>query len=183
MIEQAVCFLLDTVTGFFTALFLLRFLMQWQRVSFTNRFGMFVALMTEPVIIPLRHLIPRFSGLDIASLAAAYLFQFFQTAVVFALYGHLGRFKSGDLLLPHAIPLLLEPLRSSLRIALHLLIALLLLHALLSWMNPYSPTGEPLARLTRPFLRPIRRFVPLIANIDLSPLIAIVLARLFLIFL
>ncbi|MDR2508453.1 MAG: YggT family protein [Candidatus Accumulibacter sp.] len=183
MIEQAVSFLLDTLTGFFTALFLLRFLMQWQRVSFANRFGMFVARMTDVVVIPLRHLVPGFSGLDIASLAAAYLFQFFQTAVLFALYGHLGRFESGDLFLPHAIPLLLEPLRGTLRVALHLLIALLLLHALLSWTNPYSPAGEPIARLTRPFLRPIRRFIPLIANIDLSPLIAFVLARFFLIFL
>jgi YggT family protein len=50
-------------------------------------------------------------------------------------------------------------------------------------VSPYSPLGQPVAQLTRPFLRPIQRLVPPIAAIDLSPLIAILLAQLVLIFL
>lgn len=72
---------------------------------------------------------------------------------------------------------------ATLRLSIYLLIGALLLQAVLSWVNPYSPIGQPVAQLTHPFLAPIRRFVPPIANIDLSPLIAILLAQVVLIFL
>lgn len=69
------------------------------------------------------------------------------------------------------------------RLSIYLLIGALFLQAVLSWVNPYSPLGQPVAQLTRPFLRPIQRVIPPIAAIDLSPLIAILLAQLVLIFL
>jgi YggT family protein len=48
-------------------------------------------------------------------------------------------------------------------------------------MNPYSPVAPLLDALTRPFLRPIRRVVPPLANVDLSPLVLIVLLQILLI--
>ena len=71
---------------------------------------------------------------------------------------------------------------ATLRISVYLLIGALFLQAILSWVNPYSPLGQPVSQLTQPFLRPIQRVVPPIANIDISPLIAIILAQLVLIF-
>nr|MCU0811462.1 YggT family protein [Thiobacillaceae bacterium] len=62
------------------------------------------------------------------------------------------------------------------------LIGALLVQAILSWVSPYSPLSQPLSQLTRPVLRPIQRVVPLVGTIDLSPLIAIVLAQLVLMF-
>ena len=64
----------------------------------------------------------------------------------------------------------------------YLLIGLLILQAVLSWVNPYSPISRPINQITQVFLGPIRRVVPPIANIDLSPLIAILLAQVVLIF-
>ena len=72
---------------------------------------------------------------------------------------------------------------ATLRISVYLLIGALFLPAILSWVSPHSPLAQPLAQLTRPFLDPIRRIVPSIAAIDLSPLIAILLAQVVLIFL
>ena len=68
-------------------------------------------------------------------------------------------------------------------LSLYLLIGALLAQAVLSWVNPYSPFSHPVSQLTRPVLQPIQRVVPPIGAIDLSPLIAIVLAQLLLIFL
>ena len=77
----------------------------------------------------------------------------------------------------------MQAVLATLRISIYLLIGALILQAVLSWISPYSPLSQPVAQMTRPFLRPIRRLVPPIANIDLSPLIAILLAQLILMFL
>ena len=62
-------------------------------------------------------------------------------------------------------------------------IGTLIAQAILSWVRPHSPLMPVASQLTRPFTAPIQRLVPPVANIDLSPLIAIVLAQLVLIFL
>ena len=66
---------------------------------------------------------------------------------------------------------------ATLRISIYILIGALFLQAILSWVSPFSPLAQPLSQLTRPFLDPIRRIVPPIAMVDLSPLIAILLAQ------
>ena len=52
--------------------------------------------------------------------------------------------------------------------------------AILSWVNPYSPIGPLLSSLTQPFLRPLQRRVPMVANVDLSPLVLIIVLQLIL---
>jgi YggT family protein len=173
MIENIVSFLLSALVGFFTALFFLRFFMQLRRVSFAGQLGAFVMLLTDCVVKPLRRIFPGFFGIDFASLAAAYLFQLFLAAVLISLYGNF-HLNSAETL---ATLILLEAFKGCLRAALQLAIGALLLQALLSWTNPYSSIGKSLAHLTLPLIKPIRRFIPLIANIDLSPLIAIVLMQ------
>jgi YggT family protein len=73
--------------------------------------------------------------------------------------------------------------RTLLRLAIYIVIGALILQAVLSWINPHSPLAAPANQLTRPILDPIRRFVPLISGIDLSPLIAILLLQAVLMFL
>ena len=54
---------------------------------------------------------------------------------------------------------------------------------MLSWINPYSPLAAPAYQLTRPILDPLRRVIPTISGIDLSPLVAILLLQALLMFL
>ena len=75
-----------------------------------------------------------------------------------------------------------QALLGTLRLVIYLLIGALILQAVLSWVNPYSPLGPVVHQFTRPLLAPIQRFVPPIANIDLSPLVAILALQLVLIF-
>ena len=70
-----------------------------------------------------------------------------------------------------------------LRLSVYMLIGALLLQAVLSWVQPYGPLTRPLAQLTDPFLAPLRRLVPPISGFDLTPLIAVLLANIVLIFL
>lgn len=179
MIAQAGLFLLDALIGFLTIALLLRFYMQAFRVSFSNQIGAFVAQLTNWLVKPLRKVLPGLFGLDLASLLPAYLLQVVLLLAVFSLRGGFEMVAFEKLL----GLLLWQGVLATLRISIYLLIGALLLQAILSWVNPYSLLGQPIAQLTRPFLRPIQRIVPPIAAIDLSPLIAILLAQLVLMFL
>ena len=74
-------------------------------------------------------------------------------------------------------------IRALLRLAIYILIGAMILLAVLSWINPYSPLAAPAYQLTRPVLDPIRRIMPTISGIDLSPLVAILLLQMVLMFL
>ncbi|MBI2308064.1 MAG: YggT family protein [Rhodocyclales bacterium] len=169
---QPVIFLLDAVIGFFTLLLLLRFFMQLNRVSFANQIGSFVVQATNWAVKPLRRVLPGVLGLDLASLVPAWLLQCLLLAAIYALRSS-GAIDPGALLLL----VLWQGLVATLRVAIWVFIGALFLQAVLSWVNPFSPLGQPVAQLTRPLLQPIQRFVPPIANIDLSPLVAIVLLQ------
>jgi YggT family protein len=67
------------------------------------------------------------------------------------------------------------------RFSLYLLIGVILIQAVISWVSPYAPLAPLFNALTAPFLRPFRRMVPPIGNVDLSPLFALVAAQLLLI--
>lgn len=179
MFARAALFLLDAVTGFFSLVLLMRFFMQVFRVSFRNQLGAFVVQLTNGIVLPARKILPGMFGLDLASLLLAYLLQVLYLYVVWVLQGGFPGFAGVSML----APVLGGALLATLRLSLYLLIGALLMQAILSWVNPYSPMAAPLAQVTRPFTDPIRRFVPPVAGIDLSPLIALVLAQFVLLFL
>ena len=176
---QPVIFLLDAVASFFCTLFLLRFMMQAMRVSFSGQLGNFVVALTNWAVKPLRRIIPGAGGFDWASLIAA-------LAVQLLLSGALIALSAGGLPADTASLALMAAwfaVRAVLRLAVYILIGALILQAVLSWINPYSPLSAPAHQLTRPLLDPIRRFVPLISGIDLSPLVVILLLQVALMFL
>jgi len=165
-------FLLDVVASFFGYLLLLRFVMQWRRVSFKNPLGHFVLQTTNWVVLPLRKVIPGLLGLDFASLLPAWLMQALLKLFLLLLKGG-AALSIGALLPAAAIMGLFELLHMAVMAA----IALLLLQAVMSWVNPHTPLAGPVSALTDPLLRPLRRFVPPVANVDLTPLVAVVLAQ------
>lgn len=178
MIGEAGLFLLQALTGFLSGALLLRFYMQAWRVSFNNPLGVFVVELSNWLVRPLRKVLPGFFGLDLASLLPAYLLQLVYVLAAFYWRGYGVAWSPESLLL-----LLWWALLATLRLSIYLLIGALLVQAILSWVNPYSPLGQPLVQLTRPFLRPLQRVIPPIGSVDLSPLVAIVLAQLLLMFL
>lgn len=178
MIVQALLFLLDVLASFFSFALLLRFFMQAFRVSFNNRLATFVVELTNWLVRPLRRLLPGFWGLDLASLLPACLLQVAFAFVLLSLRSPWPLSADADLLLFA----LWRGVLATVRLSLYLFIGALLVQAVLSWVNPYSPLSQPLAQFTQPVLRPIQRLVPPIGAVDLSPLIAIVLAQLVLLF-
>ena len=176
---QAIAFLLDAIAGFFCTLFLLRFLMQVMRVSFAGQIGDFVVKLTNWAVKPLRRVIPGIAGLDWSSVVAALAVQLVLAVLLVGLAGPALDAEPGAV----AGMVLWFAVRALLRLVVYIFIGALILQAVLSWINPYSPLAAPANQLTRPLLDPIRRFVPTISGIDLSPLVAILLLQVALMFL
>jgi YggT family protein len=167
-------FLTRAVVSFFCVLFLLRFMMQWCRVSFIGQLGEFVLKLTNWAVKPLRRVIPGLGGIDWACLIAVLLLQFAYVGLMFAVYTP----SFGDF---SPMPLLLLALRELLRLIVYFVMGVVILEALLSWFNPYSPIALPISQLARPILAPARRLIPPISGIDLSPLVVIVLLQMLLV--
>ena len=177
MLSEIAQLLVDVVASFFVYLLLARFHFQWLRVPFRNPIGTFIIALTDWIVRPARRIIPGVAGLDLATLLCAWLVQTFALWALFSL-------KSTDAAAAAsgALPLLaMLAVFDLLRYSLYILIFALLVQVVLSWLNPYSPVAPIFNAMTRPFLAPIRRFVPPIANFDLSPLVLLVLLQVVLI--
>ena len=170
---QALFFLLDAVAGFICTLFLVRFLMQALRVSFAGQLGGFVVALTNWAVLPLRRIIPGVGGYDWASLFAALVVQVALAGLLVAVSPLFAIADPASLLGPIA----LLAVRNLLRLVIYIFIGALILQAVLSWINPYSPLAAPVYQLTRPLLDPLRRIIPPVSGIDLSVLVAILLLQ------
>jgi YggT family protein len=176
MLSQILEFLVDTVSGFLVFLLLARFHFQWLRVSFRNQFGEFIIALTNWIVMPTRRVIPGMAGFDLPTLLLAWVIQVATLTLVYMIRGY-------DLaVLGGAMPALFGlALIDLLRFSLYILVFALIVQAVLSWTNPDSPMSSTFDAIVRPFLRPIRRFVPPISNIDLTPLVLLVVLQVLLI--
>ncbi len=179
MLAQALLFLLEAVVSFLSVVLLFRFYMQAFRVSFNNQLGVFVVELTNWLVKPLRRVLPGLWGLDLASLLPVFILQTLLLFASISLHAGVDVWLTGT----SGFLLLWRALLATVRLSIYLLIGALVVQAVLSWINPYSPLAAPAHQLTRPLLDPLRRFIPLISGIDLSPLVAILLLQAVLIFL
>ncbi len=160
---SALIFIVDTLLSLALYVVLARLLLQWTRADFRNPIAQAVVRLTNPLILPLRRVLPPVRKVDTASVVAVVLVTIIKVAILFALtvYGTPG-------LETWITAVIVELLRSVLRMYL----GAILLYALLSLIAPggYSPLQSVLASICEPLLRPFRRLIPPIAGIDLSPL-------------
>lgn len=177
MLSQILRFLLDTIFSFFVYLLLARFYLQLMRAPFRNPLGQFVTALTNWLVLPARRFIPGIFGIDLASILLAWLLQSLLLVLLYLLRGGGFAAAPGMLIGVFLILGLLELARFSL----YLLIGVILIQAVISWINPYAPLAPLFNALAAPFLRPFRRLIPPIGNVDLSPLFALVAAQLLLI--
>jgi len=174
MLTQALTFLVETVLGLFALALLLRFYLQLVRAPFRNPLSRFLCAATDFAVVPARRVVPGLWGMDLATLGLAWLAQFLELFLVFQIKG-LGLGPSLPLLLL-ALALLAAVLLF--KISVYILMVAALVQALLSWVNPHTPVAPALDALTRPFLRPIQKRLPLLGGVDLSPLVLIVACQL-----
>ena len=152
--------------------FLARFAMQWARVSFRNPLGNFIVAITDWAVLPMRKMIPGLFGLDMASFILAWLVQTIFVSVIIGAAGIYGG-TTGTALGVAVLSGLIETLRLGVYIAMGVVIVA----ALLSWINPYAPLAPLFNQLAQPMLRPVQRLIPTIGGVDLSPLAVLLLLQ------
>ncbi|NNF15888.1 MAG: YggT family protein [Gammaproteobacteria bacterium] len=160
-------FIYGTLIKVIVGLFLLRFLLQLTRADFYNPVSLAVVKFTNPLVMPLRRIIPGLRGMDLASLGAAFLVQ----VAAFVLID--GWFFRGQL--PGLLASSIGAIISLLNVLLSLYFMLILLRVLMSWLNPdpRNPMVSVLYSLTEPVMAPARRLLPPIGGLDLSPIVVL----------
>ena len=172
---SAIIYIVDTLLWLALFAVMARLLLQWTRADFRNPLCQAVVRLTNPLILPLRRLLPPLGKIDTASVVAVFLVATVKVGCYFALTEGLPP------PLMWVRPVLMEIARTLLWTYFYAIV----LYALLSLIAPggYSPLQSVLTSLCEPVLRPIRRIIPVFAGIDLSPLWACILIQALLILL
>ena len=166
---NAVTYLVGTLIDLYTTAVILRLLLQWVRADFYNPVCQFLVKVTNPLIVPLRRVIPSIRKLDTASVVLILALEIFGVWIA-------SRISSSPLNFEQIV------LFSCMKLAATLLITyffLIIASVILSWVGARTrhPVVPLVAQLTEPVLRPIRKVIPPIAGIDLSPLFALIALR------
>jgi YggT family protein len=161
--------IVDTIAGLLGGVLLLRFWMQVVRVRPPNAFGHFMYQLTDWLVKPLRRLLPGVGGYDWASLIAAILVIVISTAI---------NLLAASAFAPEFLVVL--SLMRFIEWVLYGFMGLIIIEAILSWVNPHAPMAPFIRALNDPLMRPLRRVIPLIGGVDLSPLVALLVLQILL---
>jgi len=165
--QSALIFILRTLFDLYVLVFVLRLLMQWARVDTRNPFVQFILRVTNPLVMPLRRLLPPIGRLDSATLMALLGLQMLGTALLVQV-GCIGK--------PGIAPILLITVLGIVRLVLTVFFWAIIIYAVLSWVSPggYNPGAALVSSLAEPLLKPVRRVIPTIGGLDLSPIFVLI---------
>jgi YggT family protein len=171
MLYQIFAFVLEIAAGLLTGTCLLRLYMQFQRIPLSarggNPIGRFVFALTDWLVLPLRRVLPAVGRVDTGSLVGAFLVQVVQFSLLWLLNGAEVA----------VVTVLVLAAFGVMRMALTGMVAIVIVFAIMSWVQTQSYVSDLLERLVVPALAPIRRVLPLVGGIDLSPLVLLVLLQ------
>ena len=166
-VNMAAIYVVQTLGSLYLLIVLLRFILQLVRADFYNPLSQFIVRATQPLLKPLRRVIPGFAGIDIASLVLSLIIQVALLAAIITLMGYS---------LPPILNLLVWALVGITALFLKVFFFALIISVILSWVAPHShnPAAILVYQLCEPLLAPIRRFLPAMGGLDLSPIFAFI---------
>ena len=175
MIVQAIAFVLDAIFHLFILAALVRFWMQALRAPARNPIAQFSMALTDFAVRPLRRIVPGLLRLDLASLLVAWILELVLQVLVMMLLG------TSPFQFPALFPVLVfYSFVLLLRLSIYVFMGAVIIQAVLSWVSPHHPVMPFFDALTRPFLRPVRRAIPPIGGMDISPLFVFIFFQLLL---
>lgn len=164
-------FIVKAVFWLYMLLVMLRFLLQLVRANFHNTFAQFVISATNPVLRPLRRIIPGLGGIDLAALILLFVLQLLEIVLIGLLPGPQHHIPDSPGLFLLAIGLLIDQF-------VFFYVVSTAVQAILSWVNPvafHHPVGSLVLQLNEPLLRPLRSKFKPINGLDISPMILLVM--------
>lgn len=170
-LNTAAVYILQTIGSLYLLIVLLRFILQLVRADFYNPVSQFIVRATHPLLKPLRKIIPSLAGLDLASLALAIVVQLVLMALTLMLLGY-G--------LDNPLQLLVWSIIGVTALFLKVFFFALIISVILSWVaqGSHNPTAMLINQICEPLLSPIRRILPSMGGLDLSPIVAFLILNL-----
>jgi len=166
-LDTAAIYILETLGSLYLLIVLLRFVLQLVRADFYNPLSQFTVKATQPLLRPLRRIIPGFGGVDLASLVLAILVQLVMMGLTMLLaYGTTG----------NPLQLLVWSLIGVTSLFLKIFFFALIISVILSWVAPgsYNPGAQLVNQLCEPLLAPFRKLLPNLGGLDISPIFAFI---------
>ena len=173
--QQALYFIIKTLTQLYLLVLLLRFWLPMLRADFRNPLAQGILRITSPLVVPLRRFVPAIGRLDTATVLVACVIQYLTVLLLLVIRGHMV----------DTVPILVTTLIELMILSLNLFFFVILIKIILSWVAPhtYNQATALLTTLAEPILRPFRRIIPPIGGLDISPIFAIILLQAAVIFL
>lgn len=165
--QSSLLFLVKTLSDLYLLTFLLRFILQWMRASYYNPLAQFVWRVTNPLVRPVRRVLPSTGAIDLATLVVLVVLECAATWLLLAIVGaHVSIAVFALFVVVRLVSL-----------TLWFYAVAIFIYALLSWFaqQRYSPMGEVLGELVEPLLRPARRLLPPVAGFDIAPALVMIL--------
>ena len=175
MISEAIRFVLEAIFSLFILSALVRFWMQAFRAPSRNPIAQFSMALTDWAVKPLRRVIPGVFNLDWASLIAAGLLEFI-LQVLLIMLGGVSLVENPSVL---SVLLFLSFVKL-VRLSIYVFMGALIIQVVLSWVNPHHPVQPFFMALTNPFMNPVRRVIPPIGGVDISPVFVLIFFQLLL---
>jgi YggT family protein len=164
---SSVQFLIDFVFNIYLMVVLLRLWLQFARADFYNPFSQFVVKATQPIVAPMRRILPSIGRLDTATLVLALIVAGLKIVTLNVVLGGSGLNIMSVVILSFVIVI---------KEILTLVMYVLILRAIMSWVSQgNNPMELVLSQLTEPMLAPIRKRMPEMGGLDLSMMVVIVL--------
>lgn len=165
---EALIYIIQTLGSLYLLIVLLRFILQLVRADFYNPLSQFVVKATQPLLHPLRKIIPGLAGLDLASLVLAILVQLALMLVTLLIAGYNPTALIGQLLIWSIVGVT--------SLFLKVFYFALIGSVILSWVAPgsYNPGAQLLNQICEPLLAPFRRLLPNLGGLDISPIFAFI---------
>ena len=159
-------FLITTLFSLYILVVMLRFILGAVRADFYNPVSQFLVRVTNPLLVPMRKIIPSIRQYDTSALLLMLLLQLLSLVIVVMLRGASVPF----------ITLLLVAIGELVVLAFNVFIFAIIIQVIISWVSPgtYNPVNALLYSITRPIMAPVQRLIPPISGIDLSPLVALI---------
>jgi YggT family protein len=167
-LNTAAIYVIQTLGSLYLLIVLLRFILQMVRANFYNPMSQFIVRATQPLLRPLRKVVPGLGGVDLASLVLAILIQMLLMVITLVLMGYgIGGFL---------LQVLIWAIIGVTSLFMKVFFFALIISVILSWVAPgtHNPAAELVNQICEPLLAPIRRILPSLGGLDLSPIFAFI---------
>jgi len=162
-LDNAALFLVQTLFDLYLYILLLRIVLQFVGANFYNPICQFITKVTDPIVLPLRRVLPRIRWIDISSVTLLIAIAIIKYTLIIVL------FKSST---PSIFALFILAITDTLTKLINVFFYSIIIMIVISWVSPstHSPITDILYKLSEPLMKPARRFIPPIAGFDISPI-------------